>query len=124
MSAADVRTVYDGFITFNVTAPGNGSAYASIASLLTQAQLAELSANGRTTQRLEMFAATAFNFENGTPGNPTVIDPNANPQAVLANQKPNEAITCPTTEQTVYVRSANSSTVTVQCTFYYVNDVR
>lgn len=119
MAEAYNRTTYDGMLTFNISAPANSGSYAQVYTLLSGAQQTELA--GKLTVRMEMFSASAFNYINATPGNLSVIDPNGQAQAVIANQKPNEVIGLQMAEKWTYVRSASASPVTVSITLFYVN---
>jgi hypothetical protein len=116
MGEAQIRTGYDYVLTFSITAPGNGSAYASINSLLTTAQKAEINAAqtaGFMVCGVVMTPVAAINFAHSTPGAPGTVSPNANGFPVLANQKPNEVVPCINGHTTLCVQSQTGSPVVV-----------
>ena len=120
MGEAQIRTSFDLAATYQVTAPGNGSAYASLWSLLTGGQQSEL-ANYLPVQVALFSASAPLNYQHATPGNGTLtVDAQANPQTVVTNQKPNELISVMDALNRVYVRSTTAGTVTAAITVFCV----
>ena len=111
MGEAQIRTSFDLVATYNVTAPGNGSAYASLWSLLSGAQQTEL-ALYLPVQVAIFTAAAALNYQHATPGNGTLtVSVVSGPQTINANQKPNETVSVMDALNRVYVRSTTAGTV-------------
>lgn len=121
MGEAQIRTTYDLVATYNVTAPASSGAYASLASLLTGAQVTEMAPF--LAVGVQMFcAATAFNFKHATPGaGAQAVSPNSNPQVVNANQKPNEAVYVMDTLNRIFVQSSTTSAITVAITVFAIS---
>lgn len=128
MSNYDLRSTYDGCLTYNVSAPGSGTGFVSLWSLLTAAQKAQLT-TGITCVRVDMSPVAAALFEAAPPGSavsgtntPGVLDANTAPQTMSAGQKPNESVVSNRPELNIFVQGASTSAVVIACTFYYVNN--
>lgn len=117
MGEAQIRTGYDAVLAFQVVAPGNGSAYANIFSLLTTQQQAEITAAqnaGYFVCGVALTPAAAINWKHSTPGsNPATVSPNSNGYPVNATQKPNELIPMINAHLNVWLQSQSAGTVNV-----------
>lgn len=128
MSQYDLRSTYDGALTYQVTAPGNGSSYASLWSLLTAAQQAQLT-NGITCCRVDLSPVLGVNYQTAPPGSaipgsntPGTLDGNSQPQIIVASQKPNEQYVANRPELNVFLRAVGGTATLVSCTFYFVRN--
>lgn len=117
MGEAQIRTGYDAVLAFQVVAPGNGSAYANLFSLLTAPQQAEITAAtaaGYFVCGVAMTPAAAINWKHSTPGsNPATVSVSSNGFPVNATQKPNELIPMINAHLNVWLQSASASPVNV-----------
>lgn len=119
MGEAQIRTTFDHRLTYQVTAPGNGTAAAQIYSLLTGAQQTELNAAlgaGFVVASLQLSPiATAINYFHAVPSNMTfVLSTNSNAMSIGIGQKPNEVIPVMQADKKIFIQSSTVGAVVVQ----------
>jgi hypothetical protein len=129
MSEWYLRSVASGIMTVNVNAPGNGSSYASINSLMSGAQQTELA--NLCVIGVQITPVSAINYKSSTPstangqGQATAVAPtldtNANPMPITAAQKPNETINIPWADWNIFLQSQTASAVVVSIMLFWVN---